>query len=172
MLGPPCLQKLIGKCLGEFRSKVLEGHHPRGSTLREALRGNLALRGLCGGLSEGSGGGSPRVLRGLSEGSAGFCGGPRGFPRFFGACDPMLVILGNCWSEIGFRQSNSKNLMGKFWGHLGVRLFYLPREHSEFRGEFRGKYRRTFRQLRSKFRVLLNRRAMFIIWVSVERNPQ
>ena len=30
--------------------KVPEGHHPRGTTLREALRGNLPLRGLCGGL--------------------------------------------------------------------------------------------------------------------------
>ena len=59
-------------------SKVPEGHHPRGTTLREALRGNLPLRGLCGGLSEGSAGVSPRVLRG----SAGFCGGPRGSARF------------------------------------------------------------------------------------------
>ena len=36
--------------------KVLEGHHPRGTTLPEALRGNLPLRALCGGLSEGSAG--------------------------------------------------------------------------------------------------------------------
>ena len=35
-------------------SKVPEGHHPRGTALREALQGNLPLRGLCGGLSEGS----------------------------------------------------------------------------------------------------------------------
>ena len=48
-------------------SKVPEGHHPRGTTLREAPRGNLPLRGLCGGLSEGSAG----SLRG-------FCGAPRG----------------------------------------------------------------------------------------------
>ena len=61
-------------------SKVPEGHHPRGTTLREALRGNLPLRGLCGGLSEGSAG----ALRGLSESSAGLCGGPRDFPRFSG----------------------------------------------------------------------------------------
>ena len=40
----------------ESLSKVPEGHHPRGTTLREALRGNLPLRGLCGGLSEGSAG--------------------------------------------------------------------------------------------------------------------
>ena len=48
----------------EFRKfKVPEGHHPRGTTLREALRGNC--------LSEGSAGVSQRALRGLSEGSAG-----------------------------------------------------------------------------------------------------
>ena len=58
-------------------SEILEGHHPRGTTLREALRGNLPLMGLCGGLSEGSAGSlrafcvaSPRVL-----GSAGFSKG-------------------------------------------------------------------------------------------------
>ena len=39
-----------------------EGHHPRGTTLREALRGNLPLRGLCGVLSEGSAGVSPNRL--------------------------------------------------------------------------------------------------------------
>ena len=71
-------------------SKVPEGHHPRGTTLREALRGNLPLRGLCGGLSEGSAGVSPRVLRG----SAGFCGGPRDLPRVFGGSDPMLCDQG------------------------------------------------------------------------------
>ena len=61
-------------------SKVPEGHHPRGTTLREALRGNLPLRGLCGGLSEGSAG----SLRGFCGVSAGFCGGPRDFPRVSG----------------------------------------------------------------------------------------
>ena len=71
--------------------KVLEGHHPRGTILREALRGNLPLRGLCGGLSEGSAG----SLRGFCGVSAGFCGGPRDFPRVFGGSDPMLVTLGN-----------------------------------------------------------------------------
>ena len=55
-------------------SKVPEGRHPRGTTLREALRGNLPLRNLCGGLSEGSAGFSPRVLRG----SAGFSEVSRG----------------------------------------------------------------------------------------------
>ena len=48
-------------------SKVPEGHHPRGTTLREALRENLPLRGLCGV--------SPRVLRGSLRG---FCGALRG----------------------------------------------------------------------------------------------
>ena len=76
-------------------SKVPEGHHPRGTALRKALRGKLPLRRLCGGLSEGSAGVSPRVLRG----SAGFCGGPRDFPRVFGGSDPMLVTLRNCWNE-------------------------------------------------------------------------
>ena len=55
-------------------SKVPEGHHPRGTTLREALRGNLPLRGLCGGLSEGCAG----SLRGFCGVSAGFCGVLRG----------------------------------------------------------------------------------------------
>ena len=76
-------------------SQVPEGHHPRGTTLREALRGNLPLRGFCGGLSEGSAG----VLWGLSEGSEGLCGGPRDFPRVFGGSDPMLLTLGNCWKR-------------------------------------------------------------------------
>ena len=53
--------------------KVPEGHNPRGTTLREALRGNLPLRGCLG----ASAGVSSRVLRG----SAGLCGGPRHFPR-------------------------------------------------------------------------------------------
>ena len=61
-------------------SKVPEGHHPRCTTLSEALRGNLPLRRLCGALSEGSAGVSPRVL----QGSAGFCKGPRDFPRLSG----------------------------------------------------------------------------------------
>ena len=43
-------------------SKVPEGHHPRGTTLREALQGNLPLRGLCRGLSGLCGG-----LRGLCQ---------------------------------------------------------------------------------------------------------
>ena len=47
----------------------------------------------------GFGGVSPGVLRGLFGGSAGLCGGPRDFPRFFGGGDPMLVTLGNCWTS-------------------------------------------------------------------------
>ena len=81
----------------DANSKVPEGHHPRSTTLREALRGNVPLRGLCRGLSEGSEGVSLRVLQ--LRGSAGFCGGPRDFPRFFGGSDPMLVTLGNCWGQ-------------------------------------------------------------------------
>ena len=57
--------------------KVPEGHHPRGTTLREALRKNVPLRGLCGGPSEGSAG----SLRWFCGVSAGLCGGPRDFPR-------------------------------------------------------------------------------------------
>ena len=55
--------------------KVLEGLHPRGTTLREALRkfaSQRVLRGLCGGLFEGFAG-SPR-------GPAEVCWGPRDFP--------------------------------------------------------------------------------------------
>ena len=50
-------------------------------------------------LSEGSAGFSPRVLRGLCGVSAVFCGGPRDFPSVFGGSDPMLVALGNCWTN-------------------------------------------------------------------------
>ena len=67
------------------KSKVPEGHHPRGTTLREALRGTLPLKGLCRGLCEGSAGVS-----------AGLCGIFRGF---FGGSDPMPVTLGNCWKH-------------------------------------------------------------------------
>ena len=56
--------------IGHVNSKVPEGHHPRGTTLREALRENLPLRGFC----EGPAGVSPRVLRG----SAGFSKAFRG----------------------------------------------------------------------------------------------
>ena len=69
-------------------SKVPEGHNPRGTALREALRGSLPLR---------------RVLRGLCgdhfEGSAGLCGVPQGSAGFSKGNDPMLVTLGNCWRE-------------------------------------------------------------------------
>ena len=62
----------VGFVLSFF--EVSEGHHPRGTTLHEALRDKICLsrvlRGLCGGLFGGSAG-SPR----------GLCGGPRDFPR-------------------------------------------------------------------------------------------
>ena len=76
-------------------SKVLEGRNPRGTTLSEALRGNLplrgVLRGLCatGGLFQGSAG-LCRLLR-ASAGSTGFSAGS----------DPMLVMLANCWKVAG-----------------------------------------------------------------------
>ena len=70
-------------------SKVPEGHHPRGTTLREALQGNLPLRGLCGGLSEGSVG----SLRGLCGVSLGLCGGPQDFRGWWPyACDPRELL--------------------------------------------------------------------------------
>ena len=63
-----------------------EGHNPpRGSSRKFASQ--RVLRGLCGGLFEGSAG-SPRGSAGL-RGSAGFSEGS----------DPMLVTLGNCWSR-------------------------------------------------------------------------
>ena len=78
--------------------KVPEGHHPRGTTLREALRGNLPLRGLCGGLWEGSAG----SLRGFCGVSAGFCGVSRDFPRVFGGSDLCLWPSGTVGSEPSF----------------------------------------------------------------------
>ena len=68
-------------------AKVPEGHHPRGTTLREALRGNVPLRGV---LQTHSG----------SEGSAGFSGvlrGSAGISDAFKGSDPMRVTLGNRW---------------------------------------------------------------------------
>ena len=69
--------------------KVPEGHHPRGTTLREALRGNLPLRGFSGPL-RGS-------LPGFCGVSAGLCGGLQGSTGFSEGSDPTLVTLGNCW---------------------------------------------------------------------------
>ena len=71
----------------DWNFQVPEGHHPRGTALREALQGHLPLRagrerlgcfsvpdrGLCRDLFEGSAG-SPR-------GYAGLGGGPQDFPR-------------------------------------------------------------------------------------------
>ena len=88
-----CLLVLLGRHLNIFqRSPIFsdcsggspsEGHKaPRGSLRKfashRALRGSL--RGLCGGLSEGSAGVSPRVLRG----SAGFF--PQGFSGVVTLC--------------------------------------------------------------------------------------
>ena len=62
--------------------QVPEGPHPRGTTLREALRGNWPLREGSAGLSERAPRGlSARVLRGLCgvlQGYAGFSEGFRG----------------------------------------------------------------------------------------------
>ena len=86
-------------------SKVPEGHHARGTTLHEALRGNLPLRGLCGGPSEGSAGVSPRV----------------------GGSDPMLVTLRNCWNGCVRR-----NHVGQRGEEPPITQFY-PLEVSESR---------------------------------------
>ena len=75
--------------------KVPEGHHPRGTTLRELSEE------VC--LSEGSAGVFQRALRGLSEGSAGSLPGSAGvrgiFRGFSGVVTLMLVTLGNCSRE-------------------------------------------------------------------------
>ena len=51
---------ISASCKCGFVLDVPEGQHPGGTTLPEALRGNLhlrrVLRGLCGGLSEGCAG--------------------------------------------------------------------------------------------------------------------
>ena len=65
-----CSEKLVqtnlfyfGWFLGvDFPFQVPEGHHPRGTTVREALRGNLPLRAR---VLRGPCGFSSRVLRGL-----------------------------------------------------------------------------------------------------------
>ena len=57
-------------------------NHPRGTTLPEALRGNLFLKVLCWG---------------SQRRSAGLCSVVRGFP----STDPMLVTLGNCEIHVG-----------------------------------------------------------------------
>ena len=98
---PPTLALVHGwlfpafSCLRVFlssRGSPSAGHNPpRGSPGKFASQ--RALRGL----SEGSAGVSPRVLRG----SEGFWGGLRDFPRFLGGSDPMLVTLPNCWRVEG-----------------------------------------------------------------------
>ena len=64
--------------LSETMSRVSEGHHPRGTTLREPLQGKLPLRGFLG----ASAGVSSRVL----WGSAGFRRGSRDFRRAVTLC--------------------------------------------------------------------------------------
>ena len=65
-------------------SKVPEGHHPRGTTLREALRGNLPLRGLCGV--------SPRVLRGSLQGLCGALRGSAGVREIFRGFSGVVTL--------------------------------------------------------------------------------
>ena len=81
----PCCS-LAAKCLVQkFRRVTIRGAQPSARLSEE----------IC--LSKGSAGVSPRVL----WGSAGFCGGPRDFPRFFGGSDPMLfVTLRICWTVV------------------------------------------------------------------------
>ena len=111
---------LTGRC--EWRHIVLKLRRVTiRTTLREALRGNLPLRGLCGGLLEGSAG----SLRGFCKISAGFCGGPRDFPRFSGGSGPMLVTLGNCWTFTASATAERKTLLkadvaNKLKHHFGV----------------------------------------------------
>ena len=98
-----------------------------------------SLRGFCGGLSEGSAGVSPRVLRG----SAGFCGGPRDFPRVFGGSDPMLVTLGNCWRPTTPKtQERNKNDIAKEFStrnhkNLALRLPQIFLDKGNL-GQFKG----------------------------------
>ena len=94
----------------------------RGAQTSAALRGNLPLRGLSGGLSEGSAG----SLRGFCGVSAGFCGGPRDFPRFLGGSDPMLVTLRNCWThkffdEIEMRASFHRLFWCRYYSSISAK---------------------------------------------------
>ena len=71
---------VIQKMKTRKRFRVPEGHHPRGTTLREALQGNLPLRGFA------FAGVSSRVLRGL-------CGAMRDLPRVVTyPCDPRKLV--------------------------------------------------------------------------------
>ena len=72
----------VGPKTLKFRRVTIRGAQPSARLSEE----------IC--LSEGSAGVSPRVLR-----SAGFCGCPRDFQRFFGGSDPMLVTLANSWRK-------------------------------------------------------------------------
>ena len=128
---PQCIDSAVITGIQEkYHSKVPEGHHPRGTTVREALRGNLPLRRFCGGLSEGSVG----ALRGLSEGSEGLCGGPRDFSRVFGGSDPMLVTLRNCWIPL---RPNYYIINSKQWDTMRIesQRFVSVATPAEPRGE-------------------------------------
>ena len=84
---------------------VPEGHHPRGTTLREALRGdNLPLRGILRG-----------VCAGLFEGSAGLC---EIFRREWTcACDPR-----DCWSvTLPALQKNFVNIFSCLTGNFALK---------------------------------------------------
>ena len=83
---PPCFIVL-------FRPQNATPLKFRRVTIRGAQPSARLSEEIC--LSEGSAGVSPRALRAF----AGFCGGPRDFPRFFGGSDPMLVTLGNSQSH-------------------------------------------------------------------------
>ena len=80
----------------KFRRVTIRGAQPSARLSEEIClsEGSAgSLRGLCGGLSEGSAG-----LSGVLRGSAGFSGGFRG-------SDPMLVTLGNCWNVLRAQRS-------------------------------------------------------------------
>ena len=75
-------------------SKVLEGHHPRGTPLCEAPE-QIRVSEV---FSEASGGG-------LFEGSVGLCGVLQQSMGFSGGSDPTLVTLRNCWMCVFVFQS-------------------------------------------------------------------
>ena len=119
VLQPPRAETAPGTCTF---SKVPEGHHARGTTLREALRGNLPLRGLCGV--------SPRVLRGSLRGfqkgrkGAGVKGAGVANCRIFRSAVPSVVV----WSILLVSLSGEEKVMtiydagplaaGPLWGSL------------------------------------------------------